>query len=88
MLYVHSGITFMTTSVVALGVCRELFAVADDLRKQIKAGARGIAVCVMRDDGTESVVFAGVYRDDPDAALKTAMAISWELTKRTSPPLT
>jgi hypothetical protein len=87
MLYVHSGTTSMTNAVLALGVCRELFSVADDLRAQIKAGARGVTVCVMKADGTESVVFAGVYRDDPSAALKTAMAISWELTKRAPPSL-
>lgn len=75
----------MNKAVLSLGVCRELLGVADDLRSRIKSGARGVTVCVMNGDGTETVVFSGAYRDDPAAALKTAMAISWELTKKDGP---
>lgn len=72
-------------SVVNLGTCRDLLKLADALRQSIIAGqARGAAVCVKNRDGTETVLFAGEYREDPEAALKAAMAISWEITKKTA----
>lgn len=70
-------------SVVDLGTCRDLLKLSDALRHLIISGqAQGAAVCVKTRDGMETVLFAGDYRDDPEAALKAAMAISWEITKK------
>lgn len=75
------------TAVVNLGVCRDLLRLSDNLRNSIVRGkARGIALCIRDDEGGETVVFAGDYRHDPEAALRAAMAISWEITKKSGAP--
>lgn len=84
-LYVQSGAK-KVNAVLDLTVCRDLLKVSDRLRSSIVKGqARGVALCVKNADGSESVIFAGSYLDDPEGALKAAMAMSWEMTKADGP---
>jgi hypothetical protein len=39
----------------------------------------GLALCYFRSDGTEEVVFTGVYADDSNKALNAAMRLTWRL---------
>lgn len=69
-------------NVVQLSGCRDLLQVWAAVRAKILSGEiRGIAICELDWQGRESVTFAGDYRDDPEAALKAALSLSWELTK-------
>jgi hypothetical protein len=34
----------------------------------------------LNEDGTDTVTFAGEYEDDPEGALRAAMAMVWETT--------
>ena len=70
-------------SVVDLGSCRALLSRLAGLREKVISGEiLGLAVCVKYRGGEEKVFFAGDYEDNKPEALKAAMRMSWELTKR------
>jgi hypothetical protein len=72
----------MNAAVVDLQTCRDLLEAWETVRSQIVKGEiHALAVCAKNRSGEETVIFAGDYKDEPDAALSAAMRLSWELTK-------
>ena len=65
--------------------CGDLLNAWAAVRAQIVRGEiRGLAVCVKDACGVERVFFAGDYRDEPAAALRVSLSMSWELTRQGS----
>ena len=69
--------------VVNLVECRELLIALDNLRTQVLSGGLvGVGLFTSDHWGNEIVTFAGTYLSKPESALKIAMKVSWELTRR------
>ena len=69
--------------VVDLRNCRDLLNAWSAMRARIVKGEiHGLAMCVKDENGVETVLFAGDYRDEPGAALRASLSMSWELTKQ------
>lgn len=68
--------------VVNLQNCRNLLGEWDAMRARILKGeVSGWAMCVMDEHGADRSQFAGSYRDEPDAALRASLSMSWELIR-------
>lgn len=73
----------MAMVLVNLQNCRDLLGEWDAMRARILKGeVSGWAICVRDPRGIESAEFAGSYRDEPDAALRASLHMSWELTRK------
>lgn len=69
--------------VIDLGECRELLARWDEVRQHILNGEiAGFTICMKDHRGREAVFLAGEYEKNPVLALKAAMEMSRQLTKR------
>lgn len=63
-----------STNVIQLVGVRDLLGQVEQLRKAVIAGkVQGWTATVMDDLGKESIYLAGVYKDDPEQALKAAL---------------
>lgn len=63
-----------STKVIQLVGIRDLLGQVEQLRKAVIAGrVQGWTATVMDDLGKESIYLAGVYKDDPEQALKAAL---------------
>lgn len=70
------------TKVVDMRGVRDLLADWEEVRQRIlHGGIKAWAVSVRDDQGREAIYVGGSYKQDPDAACKAAMRMSWEQTK-------
>lgn len=78
----------MNTKVVNLGVVRDLLAELDKVRAAVISGeVCGFHAAMQDADGRETIYLGGVYRQDPEAALKGALRASMARAMMDDAPL-
>lgn len=72
-------------NVVHLKETRDMLQAVDAMRARILRGVtKGFAVAEVDWEGGESVIFAGLYRDNKEDACKAAMRMSWAMEQHAS----
>lgn len=78
----------MKNKVVQLGVVRDMLAELDKLRAAITSGrVTGFHAALKHVDGEETIYLGGVYRENPEDALRAALRASAARVLAEDPPV-